>query len=1173
MNWIVPFIIGLIAAWLIQFLIDLFYWRQREVEGTANVDCSEIAADYEKEIEGLNLSLDNYKSNIEAKDVEISDLNASLEAKDVELAELSASLAALNADIEAKDRDLADLSASINAKDVEISGLSASIDGKNAELSDLSASLEAKNVEAEGLRGRLLGNIKSPGWFDWGEYDFFNWGEGDDVEFVGSGEAGETVDITYGRETVGTAEVDAGGNWKLPWAVPAAFLPSMLGFIRRDRDGAEVDASRGEMSAVIDAEAPVFPDIDADADIEVESDARSSWFSWPSLDFSGWRAGEKRELSGTGEPGGTVDVEYNGEVIESVPVDDGGRWSLSWLVPTGFAAGALSFLGRDRDGSEIDASADADIDIDAEIEARPFVEADVDLPSVDVDAESDASAKGSWFSWPSLDFSGWREGEDRYLSGTGEPGGSVDINYNGEFQGTAEVDDAGQWSWPFTVPALFTAGGLSYFARNRDGSGVEVNAPDVDMELPSADADVAVEASLPDVDFDATLPSADIDVDAEAGSSWFRWPDWDFSSWREGEEQELSGVGEPGGTVDVQYNGEVVGTAPVDDNGRWSLSWLVPAGFAAGGLGLFARDRDGAEVEVNVPAADAELPSVDVDVDASLPEVDIDASVPDVDADVDASAKGGWFNWPDWDFSGWGAGEDRELSGVGEPGGSVDVNYDGEYVGTAKVGDDGKWTFPFKVPALFAAGGLGFLARDRDGGEVEASAGADFDLDLPSADLEVDGSLPEVEVAASLPDVDADASVRGGWFNWPDWDFSGWRAGEERELSGIGEPGGTVDVQYNGEVVGTAPVDDDGRWSWSWLVPAGFAAGGLGFLGRNRDGVEVESSAGADFDLALSSMDAGMDASISAPEADASVDLGIAGAALAGAAAVGLGGAFVDLVNTTQTTVRLEDIEGDDLTKIWGIGPKTKLNFYRRGITTFEQFANIDPDTLAEIMKESRLMSARIPKDPHGDWTALADLAAKGDWDRFDALTAKIKPPEPKRKKRRKATVKLDGDKLSDIAGIGRGTWKALHGMGYNSYAKLADISLEEVEAAMKKSRALNAPGAPTPAEAHASWTELAGLAAAGDWNAFNARNAGLDTGVVTTPTQTSFDAMGYDFSGWEAGQQRSFNGNEAAGSVINFYYDGDLVGEAVAGDDGAWEFPFTVPDGFNPSLMTFTMS
>ena len=129
----------------------------------------------------------------------------------------------------------------------------------------------------------------------WGEYDFFNWGEGDDVEFVGSGEVGETVDITYGRETIGTAEVDSNGGWKLPWAVPAAFLPGMLGFIRRDSDGAEVEASRGEMSAVIDAEAPIFPDMgdvdaDFDAEIEVEGsapevdadvdiDAKGGWFT------------------------------------------------------------------------------------------------------------------------------------------------------------------------------------------------------------------------------------------------------------------------------------------------------------------------------------------------------------------------------------------------------------------------------------------------------------------------------------------------------------------------------------------------------------------------------------------------------------------------------------------------------------------------------------------------------------------------------------------------------------------------------------------------------------------------------------------------------------------------------------------------------------------------------
>ena len=674
MNWIVPLILGLIIGWFLELLIDWFYWRLRDVEGSATVDCSKITADYEEKLQNINLSLDRYRADLNAKSSEVTDLTASLDAK---------------------DRQLADLNVALGERDVEISGLNATLGSKDLELGELNVAMRDKEFEVEGLRGRLLGGIRSPGWFDWGEYDFFNWNSGDDVEFVGTGDAGDRVDVTYGGDIVGSADVDAGGNWKLPWAVPAAFLPGMLGFIRRDRNGVEVDASHGEMSAAIDAK----------------------------------------------------------------------------------------------------------------------------------------------------------------------------------------------------------------------------------------------------------------------------------------------------------------------------------------------------------------VPSANLNVDASLPEVDVDveASVPDVDVDVDANARGGWFNWGDWDFGGWREGDEHELSGVGEPGGSVDINYDGEYQGTAEVDADGKWSFPFKVPGMFAAGGLGLLARNRGGAEVEASSGLDAGLELPS--------------------VEADAS--------------------------------------------------------------------------------------------------------------ADVDLNLGGIAAAGATAGALGGAFIDLVNDRQqTTIRLEDIEGDDLTKIWGIGPKTKLNFYRHGITTFDQFANIDPDLLSQIMTESKLMSARIPQDPHKDWTGLAALAAKGDWDGFKAMTTKIKPPEPERKKKRKKAVKLDGDKLSDISGIGRGTWKALHGMGYNSYAKLAGISVEEVEQAMKKSRALNAPGAPTPAEAHASWTELAGYAANGDWASFNAVNAGVETVITeTVSVPTRFDSMGYDFSDWEAGQSRSIFGREAAGAVINFFYDGQKVGETVAKEDGSWEFPFQVPAGFTPSLITFTMN
>ncbi|MEM9774285.1 MAG: helix-hairpin-helix domain-containing protein [Chloroflexota bacterium] len=948
MNWIVPFIIGLAVAWLIQFAIDFFYWRLREVDGQATVDCSEIAAGYEKEIEGLNLSINEYKSNIDARDVEISGLNASLKESEVELGGLRASL---------------------NDKDVELDGLN--------------ASLNAKDVEVEGLRGRLLGNIRSPGWFDWGEYDFFNWNEGDSVEFVGTGDPGGTVDVTYGADIAGTADVDDNGNWNLGWLVPGAFLPGMLGFIRRDRDGIEVDATRGNMSASIDA---ALPDVEVDAsagghtpvigdgpgmayvapnlgdasvevDVDADADGRGGWFSWPDWDFSGWRGGETRELSGTGDPGGTVDVMYDGEVVGTAPVGDDGKWNWSWLLPAGFAAGGLGFLARDKDGVEVDvdASAEAHIPMIGDGPSMAYVAPNLGEASVDVDADVDADA-------------------------------NVDVS--------AEAH----------TPVIGDGPEMAYVAPN----------------LGDASVDVEVDA----------------DAEVEGSGRWFNWPEWDFSAWGEGETRELSGVGEPGGTVDVMYDGEIVGTAPVDDDGKWNWSWLIPAGFSAGGLGFLARDKDGAEIDI------------------------------DVDADT---------------------------------GGHVPMIGDGP--------------------------GMAYVAPNLGDASVD------------------------VEVEATDVDIDAESRWKWGGFNWPDWDFSGWSAGDEVELTGTGAPDGSVDVNYNGDVVGTAPVDTSGSWRWGWTVPAGFAATGLGFTSRDSEGVELESSTGASY---------------------------AAGLTAAGALAVGLGGAFVDLINDTrQTTIRLEDIEGDDLTKIWGIGPKTKLNFYRRGITTFEQFANIDPDTLSEIMAESRLMSARIPKNPHADWTALAALAAKGDWEGVNELTAKIKPPEPERKKKRKASVKLDGDKLSDISGIGRGTWKALHAKGYNSFAKLATISVEEVEEVMRKSRALNAPGAPTPAEAHASWTELAGLAAAGDWNAFNARNAGLDGGTITRNISepTRFDAMGYDFSGWEAGQERSFFGREEPGAVIRFFYDGEQVGETTVGEDGSWDFPFTVPDGFTPSLMTFTMS
>lgn len=73
-----------------------------------------------------------------------------------------------------------------------------------------------------------------------------------------------------------------------------------------------------------------------------------------------------------------------------------------------------------------------------------------------------------------------------------------------------------------------------------------------------------------------------------------------------------------------------------------------------------------------------------------------------------------------------------------------------------------------------------------------------------------------------------------------------------------------------------------------------------------------------------------------------------------------------------------EDVKGDDLRKVEGIGPKIAELFNAAGIMTFADLAGTSVDRLNEILAEAG--GNYKSKDP-GTWPAQAALAAEGKWD------------------------------------------------------------------------------------------------------------------------------------------------------------------------------------------------
>lgn len=134
------------------------------------------------------------------------------------------------------------------------------------------------------------------------------------------------------------------------------------------------------------------------------------------------------------------------------------------------------------------------------------------------------------------------------------------------------------------------------------------------------------------------------------------------------------------------------------------------------------------------------------------------------------------------------------VRGSGTPGSTVEVLVNGTSVGTATVGDDGRWS----LETALEAGENELLARAVDESGATVAEGDPVRLGVQAA-----------PVAIAAPTFDAPA---------------GELPGGPAVLTGTGVPGSTVRVTIGGVDAGTATVADDGTWELEAILVAGTPA-------------------------------------------------------------------------------------------------------------------------------------------------------------------------------------------------------------------------------------------------------------------------------------------------------------------------------------------------------------
>ncbi|EOZ1388396.1 Ig-like domain-containing protein [Enterobacter hormaechei] len=656
----------------------------------------------------------------------------------------------------------------------------------------------------------------------------------------GSAAPGDVVSILDNGKVIGTVKADSSGKWS--FTPDTALADGQHTFTVTATDAAGNARTSGTFPIVIDTAAPspaeniVINDNVGDKQGPVgDGDTTDD---------------QSPTLSGEAEPGSVVDIYDNDEKIGSVIVDDEGKWSYTPDKPLAKGDHEITTTVTDPSGNTSEPSPGISFTVDPDPnqvtvgevvddqgpivgnlrpgnvtdDARPelggkgkpgstvtIMDGDDVLGSTVVDpdgnwtftpeqdlADGDHSLTviskdpaGNDVTSPSFDISvdtvapekpvvglatddvGSSRGDlssgsttddaNPTFKGSAEPGSRVDIYDNGELIGSTVVDENG--GWQFTPTTALPEGEHHITTTATDKAGNTGPESDdfvliTDYTAPDA-SKVAITEVYDDVNTAGVIASGEETDDNRPL---------------------IKGTGaEPGNTITV-YNGDkVIGTAKVQADGTWSLEPTTP--LPDGRYTLTAKETDGVgnvsgpsgEYIINVATVPPQAPTLDTVYDDVAPHADY-LQKGDVTNDTTPTLSG--------------------SSGVA--GGTISIYDNGRLIGTATVGSNGSWSFT--PDTALADGSHSFTATVTDGvGRTsEPTGGFGIVIDTKAPDAASDLLVTDNVGAYQGPVVSGDTTDD----NTP-------------TLSGRAEPGSTVNIIDNGQVIGSTKVNPDGTWSFT----------------------------------------------------------------------------------------------------------------------------------------------------------------------------------------------------------------------------------------------------------------------------------------------------------------------------------------------------------------------
>ncbi|MDS0937056.1 Ig-like domain-containing protein [Enterobacter hormaechei] len=555
--------------------------------------------------------------------------------------------------------------------------------------------------------------------------------------FKGSAEPGSRVDIYDNGELIGSTVVDENGGWQF---TPTTALPEGEHHItttatdKAGNTGPESD----DFVLITDYTAP---DASKVAITEVYDDVNTA-----GVIASGEETDDNRPLiKGTGaEPGNTITV-YNGDkVIGTAKVQADGTWSLEPTTPLPDGRYTLTAKETDGVGNVSGPSGEYVINVATVPPQAPTLDTVYD----DVAPHADYLQKGDVTNDTTPTLSG----------SSGVAGGTISIYDNGRLIGTATVGSNGSWS--FTPDTALADGSHSFTATVTDGVGR--------TSEPTGGFGIVIDTKAPDA-------ASDLLVTDNVGA--YQGPVVSGDT-TDDNTPTLSGRAEPGSTVNIIDNGQVIGSTKVNPDGTWSYTPDQPLANGAHDLTTTVTDPSGntgpegshVVITVDVVPGKVEITGVTDDAGSVTGSLSQNAVTDDTRP---------------------------QISGTAKAGSTVTIMDGSNVLGTTTAGADGTWSFTPSVDLGRGEHTFTATAKDPMGNESASSSWTvTIDTDAPVK--------PTID--AALDDV---GSVQGNLANGGSTDDP------TPTLSGKAEAGSTVKIYDQNGLLGEVTAKADGTWSFS----------------------------------------------------------------------------------------------------------------------------------------------------------------------------------------------------------------------------------------------------------------------------------------------------------------------------------------------------------------------